>query len=219
MKALTGRLAALYNEIPDNIETLADIGCDHGKIIVAAAISGKCKKGIGIDISSKSLSKAVSHAKNAGVANLIDFYNSDGFSVIDEKLSCVIIAGLGGIEICNILSQKHFANLYILSPHQDAYLLRRYMINNNLKAIKDYVIYDKNKYYTIIVAKKDKCDYSETEMYLGKNFPQNDNYALRNKYRLEYINTLIRNTGNHSDISFELLKEREALLLWQKSKT
>ena len=41
MKALTGRLAALYNEIPDNIETLADIGCDHGKIIVAAAISGK----------------------------------------------------------------------------------------------------------------------------------------------------------------------------------
>ena len=62
MIRLSGRLNALFNAIPLSDGTVVDIGCDHGKLIVATVLSGKCAHGIGVDISKRSLSKAIEYA-------------------------------------------------------------------------------------------------------------------------------------------------------------
>ncbi len=216
MLRLSGRLNALYNEIPATDGTVVDIGCDHGKIIVAAVLSGKCAHGIGVDISKRSLSKAMEYAAKYGVSDFVDFFEGDGFAPIKEKVACAVIAGLGGNETVKIVSYPHECDCYVLSPHQDAHILRKYMKENGLYAEKDFVIYDKNKFYPVIFAKKGECDYTEEEIYLGKNFPMTKEYELRNELRLEYIKR-IKNNCEHK-ISPELEKESEALEKWQKSR-
>ena len=217
MIRLSGRLNELFNAIPSTDGTVVDIGCDHGKLIVAAVLSGKCAHGIGVDISKRSLSKAIEYADKCGAGDRVDFFEGDGFSPVNGKISCAIIAGLGGIEIAKILSAPHECDCYVLSPHQDAHFLRSYMRENGLLAQKDFVVYDKNKFYPIIVAVKGECDYSDEELFLGKNLPQSEDYTRRNDLRLEYIRK-IRNNCEGS-ISDDLAKESEALEKWQKSRT
>ena len=53
MPYLDKRLKQILSEI--NCEALADVGCDHGKLSVAAVITGRAKKAYAIDISEKSL--------------------------------------------------------------------------------------------------------------------------------------------------------------------
>lgn len=215
------RLGYLLDTIPDCQEIIADIGADHGKLIVSALLAGKCKSGIAIDISEESLNKAKILAKEKKIDNRIEFYVGDGFTPIkNQSISLAIIAGMGGNEIVNILSQQHCCKYYILSPHQDSHVLRKYMMENDFKAIQDFIVFDK-KYYPIILACKGKCDYKEEEIFLGKNFPSSIEYNNRNAYRKNYLENIIREAKSNSKgkkISNELLNEYEVLVKWQSLK-
>ena len=57
MKGLGKRLGAALKFI--DCDTLADVGCDHGKAGIAAIRTGRAKRVIMTDISKKSLSKGV----------------------------------------------------------------------------------------------------------------------------------------------------------------
>ncbi|MGB4033262.1 MAG: tRNA (adenine(22)-N(1))-methyltransferase TrmK, partial [Christensenellales bacterium] len=58
---LDNRLNAILNEI--KAQRLADIGADHGKLIVSAVLTGRAETGIAVDISPQSLEKAKNLAK------------------------------------------------------------------------------------------------------------------------------------------------------------
>ena len=126
---------------------------------------------------------------------------------------------MGGNEITSILSQKDIAKTYILSPHQDAHVLRKYLNENAFTAVKDYVVYDK-KFYPIIVAVKGNGVYSEKEIYLGKNLPKTDDYEVKNQRRLDYLEKQLGiNLENKCQYKNELREEYEVLKEWQRSVT
>ena len=105
---LSNRLNELLDVIPENTNTLLDIGCDHGKLIVSAVILRKCTFGIGVDISYPSLQKGIRLAEKYYVSDKVKFVESDGFAQIKGLSADVcVIAGMGGNEIVKILSQDH----------------------------------------------------------------------------------------------------------------
>lgn len=186
MIKLDKRLSSILSEISGKV--LADIGCDHGKLLAVALLDGRCLKAIAGDISADSLSKTISLAKELGLEDRIEFRVSNGFEKIGENLDTAVIAGLGGYEIRDILSQQlPEIKRLVLCPHQNAMIARRALNQIGYGAIKDYVIKEGRKYYQIIVAEKGFEAYKSEELRFGKNTPSCDDYYDMLKSRKSVI--------------------------------
>lgn len=165
------RLTAVVKEIEG--KSLADVGCDHGKVSIAAILEGKVERVIACDISSKSLQKAIDLAEKCQVKD-IEFRAGDGLQVIgDGEVSCAVIAGMGGNEIMNILSRIPLGiKRLVLSPHRNVVELRSFLSKKNIYIDKDYIVKDGRKFYDIIVAQIDSgkdCELDRGQLLLGKN--------------------------------------------------
>ena len=177
MFKLDNRLRAILNEIEGTL--IADIGCDHGKLSVAALVEDRCKKVIAADISANSLSKAVALASSYHLNERIECRVSNGFENIDESLDTAVIAGLGGYEIKDILYTKMpTIKRLVLCPHQNVSVARKAINQLGYGAIKDFVVKDGAKYYQIIVAEKGVDEYRIEELRFGKNSPPSIDYYL-----------------------------------------
>ncbi len=177
------RLKAVYNEIDG--KTLVDVGCDHGKISVQALIDKKVSRVIATDISQKSLNKAIELSKKYNIEN-IEFKCGNGLDVIkDNEADTVLIAGMGGMEIIDILKRKPKGiKKIILCPHSNTIELREFLVSNNFKISKDYIVKEDKIFYSIIVANVDeKSVYKEKELLLGQDNKNNADY-------IEYLNYL-----------------------------
>ncbi len=175
MFKLDKRLRALLNEIKGGV--IADIGCDHGKLSIAAILERKCDKVIAADISANSLSKAIMLANSYALTDNIEFRVSNGFEKINENLDTAIIAGLGGYEIRDILLKSlSSVKRLLLCPHQNAMVARIALMDLDYGASKDFVVKEGDKYYQIIVAEKGVEKYTDNELRFGKNFPATQDY-------------------------------------------
>lgn len=204
MIKLGKRLTSLVDCIEG--ESVADIGTDHGKVVVHAILTGKAQRAVAADISKKCLEKAMALAESYGVE--IDFAVSDGLQNLPYITDSIIIAGMGGREIVSILKNSPNGNAldltshnkkpvtFILMPHQDSWILRNFLAENRVKIKKDTVVKDGEKYYDLIVASasenKEKI-FTETEIFTGKNSPVSryykDRLLARNKVLKKILDT------------------------------
>ncbi len=128
------KIAELVNEG----NSVADIGTDHGYVPMLLMKEGKSPRVIMSDISAGSLSKARETFELTGLVSKVhdsDFRVGDGLSTIAEReVDEVIIAGLGGHTIAEILSSdenkaKSFKRL-VLQPRKYSGALRYYLYTN-----------------------------------------------------------------------------------------
>lgn len=168
------RLRAVLDEVRCSV--LADIGCDHGKIAVGALLEGRASAVLAVDVSAKSLQKTVALATEYKVSDRIRPIVGDGvLPVKDYAPDCVVIAGMGGNEIVKILHDADYPARYILVPHQDADLVRRYLVPR-FAVVKDYIVASGNKFYPVIVAQKGASRYDAAALWFGRNDPPSEDY-------------------------------------------
>lgn len=173
-------------------ERIADIGTDHGKIAVLA-IEKTGMPVIATDISSDSLKKAQRLAYDYGVSEIISFRMGDGLKAIGKnEADTIVIAGMGGHEIINILKGSSFEyNKYILVPHRHSKELRIFLIENNFNLLRDFMLECDGKFYQIIVADKIKNNdkqYTPFELMFG--YEVNDDFLKFKQERLDKLNGL-----------------------------
>ena len=160
------RFETLFNLIGSG-EVFADVGCDHGYISEMVIKNGKYKKVILSDISSKSLEKSVNLLSKYG--DRVKFVVSDGFESYDEIPNEAIIAGMGGEEIIKILSGKILPDSLVLAPQKNTYKVRRFLLDNGYKILKDFTFYSQNKFYDAIKAVKGEDFYTPDELIFGRD--------------------------------------------------
>lgn len=200
--ALDKRLSAIYNEIIP-CKTLADIGCDHGKLIVKAVIDMKCERAIAADISADSLNKAIKLAVENGVDGAINFIVSDGFDDISEDFDTAVLSGLGANEIVSILERRKLHNKrLILSPNKNGEVLRRFLIKNNYVIVEDYIVCNNGYYYDIIV-----CDLAKIALEYDRFSIE---YGKFTKNIGDYLTYLDKTIARISAYSVKLNKDRRA---------
>ena len=131
--ALSKRLAAIAQMVRPGRIT-ADIGTDHGHLIVWLAAAGRIPRGFACDVNPKPLEKAVRAAREAGVAQLVDCRLSDGLAALaGEPVEDIVIAGMGGELIARILEESPFSprekggQRYLLQPMTKPDLLRQWL--------------------------------------------------------------------------------------------
>lgn len=209
---LDARLRAILYEI--DCHTLADIGCDHGKIAVGALLENKAAKAIAADISPSSLHKCRLLGDKSGVADRLDCRLGDGFTPIKEgEADFAVIAGMGGRTIIKILSESSYRGKLLLMPHQDAEELRKYL-SGKYNIDKDYVIDCSGRFYNIIAASPGAYVYTACEIFFGRNLPQSEAFKQMLVYERHKLSTIAETCGDRSCEAATKLKE--AVILCRK---
>lgn len=208
MLGLGNRLRAVLNEVRG--KRLADIGCDHGKVAALALLQGEADFVSAVDISPNSLDKAKKLAKKLNLLHKMEFLPGDGLTPLNYEPDSVVIAGMGGNEIVKILSQKRLNSRFILVAHQDVFVLRKYLQRNGYAALKDYAVEEKGKFYDIIVARAGESNYSDGEIYVGKNYPQSSVFIKKLKARKRHLERIL-NSADKEKLSSDIVKEWEEI--------
>lgn len=139
-------------------ETVADIGCDHGKLSLAILKSGLAKRVIASDISEDSLLKARLLAKEAHMDSRLICRCSDGFSAYTQgEVNKATLLGMGGELIASILDKNidlvRELELIVMQPMRGETELRGYLYNNGFCIKDESIVYDNGRYYQLISAK------------------------------------------------------------------
>ncbi|HEY8444426.1 MAG TPA: class I SAM-dependent methyltransferase [Clostridia bacterium] len=168
------RLSKRLQSIADCVkycDTIADIGCDHGKLSVYLIIKGRCSKVLATDISPLSLRKTQELARQKKISDKVITLCGDGLEPLincGQKVDLAIIAGLGGREIIKIIERdKNFIERYILSPQQNVDYLRKKLNEFGYKIVNDFIVLDKSKFYDIIEIEKGYQELSGQELKWG----------------------------------------------------
>lgn len=188
---ISKRLLIIANLVEKN-SIVADIGTDHGFVPFYLLENNIADKVYLSEISKDCLNKAA-RLFDGKFEDRCDFILSDGlkeFVVKDIKVDTVIIAGMGGELISNILEQsleyvKGIKTL-ILQPVQAPEMLRQYLIENKFEIIDEIIVRDK-KFYEIIVAKYSGIENeSREEYYVPRNVSQiNSDFIEYIKYNID----------------------------------
>lgn len=155
--------------------TFADVGCDHGYCSEYMLKNGLCTRAILSDISKGSLAKAEALLAEYIFDGRAVSVLGNGFYGVPSDTEQVLIAGMGGSEIVDILSDKKYGFMpdrFVFQPMHDAEKLRRYILENGGSIERDFTFED-GKFYDVIVGGKAKRggqvrDYSSAEYEFGK---------------------------------------------------
>lgn len=141
--------------------TVADIGTDHGKIPVYLIKNKIADKVIASDINEGPVNSCKKNVKLHGVADFVTCRKGSGMTVLKEnEADTVIIAGMGGELISNILNEsKNLAEStkeFILQPMNGIDKLRRYLYENEFLITDEDLAREDRRIYTVIKARKGK---------------------------------------------------------------
>ncbi len=188
--------------------TVADVGCDHGKLGYYLVSTDRAEKVIATDISAPSLQKAQELAFDNGVSHLMETRLGDGLSPIkSNEADVVVIAGLGGDVMAEILSSarldgKEFDH-FVLSPNTHPEKVRKELAHSHHTIVTDNLTECAGKYYTIISTQLNK-DYKETlddeQIVYGKFFTTDEVFKKRT---LEEIATMRNILETHRSTQLE----------------
>ena len=143
----------LFSELLMPCDTLCDIGCDHGYMSILALTDGKARRVLACDINEGPLQKASENIRDCGLSDRAELILSDGFREIHEPFDACIICGMGGLLIRNILREAgeklSGVRQMILSPHSEAYALRKYLAEETSFTIRrETCVKDAGHFYT-----------------------------------------------------------------------
>ena len=200
-------------EITGCVNTVMDIGTDHGYLPVYLIENKKAQSAIVSDVSLESLNKANRLIHSLGLSDKIESREGGGFSILHDKdeIDVAIIAGMGGNLIASILEdadsliwQKNIR--LILQPMQNPEVLRKYLLDHSYYIKSENLVQDDRFIYQIIEALpggENAQVYNELELAFGKKTSY-DEEALTN-----YM-ALLKNKKQNIELIIEKIKESDA---------
>lgn len=209
-------------ELVDFGATVIDVGTDHGYVpnfLCEKKISGDI---IATDISKNSLEKSIDLTREMGNEKFIRNILANG--IVKENRDNIIIAGLGGIQIAEIIFNSieisRSAKKLILQPMQKTNILRRELNNMGFEIIDEEIIFEDDRYFEIIIAKFNgkKKSLDELDFYFSKSLINKKDkvylaYLSERKVELEKILNKINKDNKRSikrrDELLDLLKRTE----------
>lgn len=137
---------------------VADIGCDHAFVSIYLVENQIARKVIASDVKTGPFSIALNNVKERALENHIDIRLGNGLETLQPKeADTIIVAGMGGILMNQILNQQKQIALsvkqLVLQPQSDIELVRKNLRDMKAKVVREDMVVDMGKYYTIIDAR------------------------------------------------------------------
>jgi len=194
---LSKRLQCIFDMIPAG-GIAADVGSDHGKLIISLFLEGKISKGYAIENKNGPFTRLKGEIEINKVDKNIIPLLSDGISKLPMEVDRVIVAGMGGYLISDILKshQEKLENVewIIVDPHNAIKEVREEITNLGYHIYDEEMIYEDQIYYEIILFKKGKGqELSELEKEFGPILLKKKSTLFKQKYeeKLKSIRDMI----------------------------
>ncbi len=201
MQSLSKRLSAVASLVEKDA-VIADVGTDHGYVPVYLYKAGVIKGAVAADVNEKPLASCEALVLQEGLSAVIKTRLSNGLDYIStDEYDTVIIAGMGGELIADILSKADVHNKHIiLNPMTHPEIARKYLYDNGFNIINDLIVKDGRHYYSVFDARytgesiaKNKSDY-----YLGniKDFSNREYF----EHLLNYLHNKLKSGEDLKDV-------------------
>lgn len=212
---LSKRLLAIAKLVPKN-SIVADIGSDHGLVLIYLAKNNLIQKGYGVENKVGPFNILKRALKPFYWQNLIPIL-SDGLLNLASDVNCLVLAGMGGENIINILEKgkENLKNVQfiICDPHTLIPSVRMFLSKNQFLIEDEMLIYEKNQFYEISLYQKTKKEikYSSFEINYGPYISKSSLFPFFAKKRIIKIEQLLKKDLPQKNKQL-LLKERKELL-------
>lgn len=153
----------------EETDTFADVGCDHGFCTEYMLKNGLCRQAIVSDVSRGSLAKAERLLRSYIASGRCVSNLADGLNGIPEDTGLVLIAGMGGMEILNILRSGFLPRAFVFQPMRDSRALRAYLVAQGACIERDFTFEDGLFYDVIKGRRQGGSEYTEAELSFGKD--------------------------------------------------
>ena len=162
---LSKRLQTVASFVPDNSKII-DVGCDHALLDIYLMENLKNIQILATDINENPLQIAKNNLEKYNFQDKITLKQMNGIENIPKTIDTIIIAGMGGILITDIVKHKKLKNIknIILAPNNEFQTVRRHLKKINFQIAKEELIIDDKKPYLILLLKKGK---KRTNTYFG----------------------------------------------------
>ena len=146
-------------------DTVADIGCDHGRLACALAQSGAARRVIASDISAPSLEKARRLVALTGLEGVVSLRLGDGFSpVAPGEADAACLLGMGGTLMARLLERCavpfNGASRIVFQPMRAAEDIRLWLYTHGCRMLDDRIVRESGRLYQVFMAAppSDRCD-------------------------------------------------------------
>lgn len=169
---LSKRLLAIA-DLVDPGSYVADIGSDHGHLPIHLVQSGKIEWAQAVDNKMGPYLNLKQNVDAAGLSHHISITLSDGISNLNGGVDTLILAGMGGQLVIDILSAhpEQLLNIQtiIVDPHRDLMKVRDYVSKLGYVIYDERMVKEDRVYYSIIKFTRGKLErpYNEEELRFG----------------------------------------------------
>ncbi len=211
---LDERLSAIANLV--DYGKVADIGCDHGKLGYYLVSTDRASEVIATDISSPSLAKAAELARENGVQDIMLTRLGNGLEPVgDREVDTVIVAGLGGDVISNIILRAHeqgkrFSH-FLLSANTHPEKVRAAIVRCAHTIVFDEMLECANKTYTIIKTDEGESDLSQEQIVYGAFFKTSANFAYFANKEIESMKNILSKNTKAVELEGKIKRLQDAL--------
>lgn len=192
---------------------IADIGCDHGYLIKEAFEKYNINYAQAIDNKIGPLNSAKRNLSN--FKDNIDFSHSNGLDDLNENVDCIVISGMGGTLIYNILVKgiEKLRNVkrIILQANRNIDKIRLFCNQYCYKIVSEEIIYEYPSFYEIIVLEKGFVEYNNKEIMFGPLLIKEKSDIFINKWE-----SMLTYYKKYNDIKKEEIKLIEEVLYENK---
>jgi len=165
---ITPRLQGIIN-LTDG-DSVADIGTDHAYIPIRLALDKKIKKAIACDKNIGPLKIAEENVKRYGLSDIIALRCGSGLEpVLEGEAECIIIAGMGGNLIGDIIEEnreKAGTSRLVLQPMNAQYELRCRLMDMGFSIEREELCSEGFKIYNMMRVVPGRAKRPEKEIYL-----------------------------------------------------
>ena len=215
MPFLSKRLQAIHDMLP--IGVTADIGSDHGKLMIALFKSGKIIKGYAIENKKGPYQRLVKALESEGLIDKIIPLFSDGIEDLPPEVKNIVLAGMGGDLIVKIL-KKHpnklkLVSTIIVDAHGAIAKVREEISQMGYVIADEKMIKEDDKFYEIIkFIRADIAVYTNEDIEFGPILRNEKSATFKEKYseRIAEIDNLLLKDLPKERIQ-ELLNEKHRI--------
>lgn len=222
MTSVDNRMSNRLKMIAESISSCSlvyDIGTDHAYVPIFLLQKGTCENVFATDIKIGPLIIAKKNIKKYHLEDKIITKQGDGLDVVDDKSECIIIAGMGGILITeliknNINKAKNTKQLIIQAMNAEE-IIRKYMLNNGFSIKFEKLIQEGNKVYNLISFSYENSsnNYLEYEYFSSRYLVNNNNILLKKylKPKIKRLNDIIKGQVITKNIDNDIIQIRNKL--------
>ena len=214
MKRLSNRLLKLAEFIVPG-SFIADIGSDHCLLPIFLCEQNLIRGAFAVDNKEGPYNRMVKAIKDAGLENKISYSLSSGIEKLDPRCDTVVLAGMGGRLISEILTshKERLKNVndIVIDAHTDLYIVYETLTSLGYKIENGFFLMDKGKPYDIMRWKKAEKEPSYSYMekkygYFNVKHP-NDSWKDYYQKQIEIIAKIRSSLLPNSQKAVELTTE------------